>query len=203
MAVEAKNVLVGAPDQAVTGAILRADLDTELPTSAVSPIDPGFKGSGYVSEEGLTLTPERSTTDIRDWSGAAVRRILEEFDGTLAWEYLEINEESMKAYFGDDQVTITAATVDSGRQMTARLGAFELPRKSWAFKMKDGKNRILIVVPDGQVTEQGEMSFVKSGAIKLPVVLTTYPDAQGNNIYIHTDDGVFAASAPDDPGDDE
>ena len=77
--------------------------------------------------------------------------------------------------------------------MTAVLGAFELPRKSWLFRIKDGKKRVLIKVPDGQVTEQGEVSFIKTGAILWPVTLTTYPDSEGNNIYIITDDGEFAA----------
>lgn len=191
-AVNAQNVLVGAPDQLVTGAIQSAPLGTELPDTPLDPLDPAFTSSGFVSEEGLTLTPERSTTDIKDWSGTTVRRILEEFNGTLAWEHLEINEESLRNYAGDDNVSVEPATASSGTQITTALGAHELPRKSWVFRMKDGDARILIKVPVGQITEQGEISFTKSGAITLPVTLTTYPDASGNNIYIITDDGVFA-----------
>lgn len=191
--VNAQNVLVGAPDQKTTGAILSAPLETELPDSPLTAPDPAFKSSGYISEAGLTLTPERSTATIKDWSGAVIRQILEEFNGTLAWEHLETNQESLENYFGDENVTIAAATADTGEQMTAVLGAFELPRKSYLFRIKDGKRRVLIKVPDGQVTEQGEVAFTKTGAILWPVTLATFPDADGNNIYIITDDGVFAA----------
>lgn len=193
MAVEAKNVLVGAPDQTTTGAIQSAAIGTDLPENALDPIGSEFVGSGFVSDAGLTLTPDSSTTNIKDWSGATVRSILEEFNGTLAWEHLEINEESMRTYFGDENVTVTAATSSTGRQITATLGAYELPRKSWVFRMKDGRARILIVVPDGQITDRGEVSFVSTDAIKLPVTLATYPDASGHSVYIHTDDGVFTA----------
>lgn len=191
--VNAQNVLVGAPDQKTTGAILSAPLETVLPDSPLETPDAAFKSSGYISEAGLTLTPERSTASIKDWSGAIVRQILEEFNGTLAWEHLETNQESLENYFGDENVTVAAATASTGKQMTAVLGAFELPRKSYLFRIKDGKKRVLIKVPDGQVTEQGEVAFTKTGAILWPVTLSTFPDAEGNNIYIITDDGVFAA----------
>lgn len=121
-----------------------------------------------------------------------MRRILEEFNGTLAWEHLEVNEESLRNYAGDDNVTVEPATTSSGTQITTALGAYELPRKAWVFRMKDGDARILIKVPVGQITEQGEISFTKSEAIKLPVTLSAYPDEDGNSIYIITDDGVFA-----------
>jgi hypothetical protein len=63
--------------------------------------------------------------------------------------------------------------------------------------MKDGDARVLIVVPDGQVSETGEVSFVKSSALTWPVTLTTYPDADGVNVYIYLDDGtVLTAGVP-------
>ncbi|MDI3330130.1 MAG: hypothetical protein QJR09_05255 [Micrococcus sp.] len=194
MAVNAQNVLVGAPDQKTTGAILSAPTGTELPADPTAVPAPEFASSGYVSENGVTLTPERSTASIKDWSGAVIRQILEEFNGTLAWEHLETNEESLRNYFGDDQVTITPATSTTGEQIRAALGAHELPRKAWIFRIKDGKRRVLITVPDGQVTDQGEVSFTKTNAILWPVTLTTYPDADGNNIYITTDDGETIAA---------
>lgn len=193
MAVNAQNVLVGAPDQATTGAILSAPLGTTLPTSAVATTDPAFTGSGYISEDGLTLTPDSSTTDIKDWSGATVRRILEDFTGTLSWAHLETSEEALKNWFGDDNVTVTPPTSTTGTQIRATLGSYELPRKEWLFRMKDGAKRMLIVVPDGQVTSRDAVSFTKSNAITWPVELTAYPDAAGHSVYVYTDDGVFTA----------
>lgn len=193
MAVDAKNVLVGGPDQATTGAILSGGPTAVLPTKPGEAPATGWTDSGYISEDGLTMTPERSMAGIKDWSGATVKEALEEFNGTLAWAHLETNEAALKNYFGDDNVTITPATSTTGKIIKATMGATEMPRKPWQFRVKDGKAKVLIVVPDGQVSEQGEVSFVKSGAITWPVTLKTFPDAAGKNIYVYTDDGIFSA----------
>lgn len=197
MSVNASQVLTGAPDQLTTGPILSAPRGTALPSSIADTLDPAFADSGYVSEDGLTLTPERSTEVVRDWSGSVVRELLTEFAARLAWSHLETNEQSLKNYMGDDNVTVTAATSTEGKRITALLRSSEMPRKSWSFKMKDGDARVLIVVPDGQVSETGEVSFVKSSAVTWPVTLTTYPDADGVNVYIYLDDGtVLTAGVP-------
>ena len=193
MSVDSTKVLTGAPDQLTTGPILSAPVGSTLPTAALDPIDPAFEDSGYISDEGMNLTPERSTESIRDWSGAKIREILTEFAASLAWTHLETNEASLKNYFGDDNVTVTAATLTTGTQIAAALRDVELPRKAWVFKIKDGDNKVLIVVPDGQITETGEVSFTRAGAIMWPCTLTTFPDATGTHVYVYTDDGVFTA----------
>jgi hypothetical protein len=197
MSVIASNVLTGAPDQLTTGPILSAPRGTALPTAVDDTLDPAFEDSGYISEDGLTLTPERSTEQVRDWSGSVVRELLTEFAAKLAWAHLETNEQSLKNYLGDDNVTVTAADAENGKRITALLRSTELPRKPWVFKIKDGDSRVLIVVPDGQVSETGEVAFVKSGAITWPVTLSTYPDSAGVNVYIYLDDGtVLTAGVP-------
>jgi hypothetical protein len=197
MSVIASNVLTGAPDQLTTGPILSAPRGTALPSSIAAVLDPAFEDSGYISEDGLTLTPERSTEQVRDWSGSVVRELLTEFSAKLAWAHLETNEGSLKNYLGDDNVSVTAASATEGKRITALLRGTEMPRKPWVFKIKDGEARVLIVVPDGQVSETGEVAFVKSGALTWPVTMSTYPDAAGVNVYIYLDDGqILTAGVP-------
>ena len=187
--VNADQVRVGTPDQLTTGAILSAPTGTALPTSASAELDDGLVASGYVSADGLTLAPDMSTADINEWGGALVRRLLETFDGTLSWSHLETNENSLKNTFGDANVTVTPADSTHGKQIKVAIGASLPEVKSWAFKIKDGAERILIVVPRGQVTTVDEISFVSNDAIMWPVTLSTYPDSEGHCIYIYTDDG--------------
>lgn len=193
------DVRIGAPDQKVTGAIKHAPIGTTLPslssiTKAAVTIDGAFTGDEYVSEDGLTLAPSVSTTDIKDWSGATVRKVLESFDGTLNWTMISTNEGAMGVAFGAEHVTTSAATATHGAQTRTELGAHLPERQSWVFLMKDGDARIVIVVPDGQVTEVGEVTFASNSAVGWAVTLSTYPDANGENIYIMTDDGVVTAS---------
>lgn len=197
MSVKASQVLTGAPDQLTTGPILSAPRGTAIPTSLDDTIPAGFVDSGYISEDGLTLTPERSTETVRDWSGSVVRELLTEFTARLAWSHLETNEQSLRNYLGDDNVTVTDADATNGKRITALLRSTEMPRKPWLFKIKDGDARVLIAVPDGQISETGEVSFIKSGALTWPVTLSTYPDGDGVNVYIFLDDGqVLTAGVP-------
>lgn len=193
MALNASRVLIGTADQTnATGAIMSAPIGTPLPTTAIDTIDAAFTDSGYVSEDGLTLSPDLSTADINEWNGALVRRIKESFDGSLSWSHLETNEASLKNTFGDSNVTVTAATAAHGQQFAVAING-ELPEaKSWVFKLKDGDNRILVVVPNGQVTGIEDVSFTASDAIMWGVTLSCYPDSTGNSLYIYTDDGQTA-----------
>ena len=192
------DVRVGAPDQLTTGAIKHAPIGTTLPslssisTSGVE-LAEAFTGNEYVSEDGLTLAPEMSTTEIKDWSGATVRKVLESFDGTLSWTMISTNEGALGVAFGASHITKQAAATTHGTQLMVELGAFLPEAQSWVFLMKDGNARIVILVPNGQVTEVGEVTFAANAAVGWNVTLSTYPDASGNSIYILTDDGVVSA----------
>lgn len=195
MAVNSNNVFVGSPDQATTGAILSGTAQADVPETIDDVVFSGLTDSGYVNEDGVTITPEDSTESIKDWSGAEIRRILTEFTGTIAWTHLELSAGAARNYFGDDNVEVNPATETSGTQMRASLGKNELPVKAWYFKVKDGDKRVVVYVPKGQVSSRGEIPLTATGAITLPVELATYPDENGQNIYIFTDDGVFSAGA--------
>jgi hypothetical protein len=192
------DVRVGAPEQGVTGAIKHAPLGTAIPTladitKASVTINQAFTGDEYVSEDGLTLAPSMSTTEIKDWSGATVRKVLESFDGTLSWTMISTNEGALSIAFGSGHVTTSAATATNGAQVQAALGAYLPEEQAWVFLMKDGDARIVIAVPDGQITEVGEVTFASNAAVGWNVTLSCYPDTNGNCIYIMTDDGVVTA----------
>lgn len=191
--IDVTKVLVGAPDQKTTGAILDAPVGTALPKDSVAHLDEAFKSSGYVSKDGLELAMDRSTNDIKDWSGATVRKILESFDSTLSWSEIQMSYESLCHAFGAGNVEKTPATAEHGEQITVKINSSLPSPRSWVFNMKDGAAKIRICVPNGQVTNVDAIKFAAGDAIALPITLSCYPDADGNSIYIHTDDGVVSA----------
>lgn len=193
MAVNSKNVFVGAPDQSVTGAILTGTETDTIPAQLSDFVFDALTDSGYVGEDGVKITPSESTQSIKDWSGAEIRRLLTEFTGEISWTHLELSAQAAKNYFGDANVSISAATSSKGTQMRAALAKTTMPVKAWYFKVKDGDRRLVVFVPHGQVTQRGEIPLNSTAAVTLPVTLATYPDAGGKNIYIYTDDGVFSA----------
>lgn len=193
MSVDSKNVFIGAPDQAVTGAILTGP-ETDVVPETIDDFDfDEMDDSGYVSEDGVTITPSESTESIKDWSLKVIRKILTEFDGTVEWTHLELSVGALKTYMGEDNVDVTAATASTGTQVRSAIAGKQRPIKSWVFKIKDGVRRAVVFVPHGQITERGEIPLTASGAVTLPVTLSTYPDADENNIYVYTDDGVVEA----------
>lgn len=193
MGVNSKDVFVGAPDQQVTGAILTGPETDTIPATIDDIVFTGLDDSGYVGEDGVTITPTESTESIKDWSLKVIRKILTEFDATIAWAHLALDEFSLKNYMGDDNVEVVAATATKGTLTRAAIAGEARPTKAWYFKIKDGNRRAVVLVPHGQITERGEIALLASAAITLPVTLTTYPDTAGKSIYIYLDDGVVSA----------
>lgn len=192
--VDASKVLVGAPDQSgASGAVKWGDVGSTLPKSARDTVDLSFNSGGYVSSDGVVITPSLSTTNVTEWGGATVRKLLESFDGTVQLSFIQMSKDEASAVFGEGNVTETAATASSGTQLKIGIGAHLPERHAWVFAMKDGKALIKVVLPDAQVTEWAEIAFVPNSPIPLPATISCYPDASGNALYIMTDDGVFSA----------
>ena len=196
--VNSSKVYLGLADQsAVTGAIscgapidvssIPADIDAALT------LIQGFTSSGYVSEDGLGLSQDYSTNDIREWNGATVRTVLESFSGTITWSAIQFDADSAKQAYGADNVTVTAATTTHGEQIRIGIGAHLPGVQSWGFRMKDGDARIVVFVPRGQVTAVDEITFSATDPVAFGNTLTCYDDGTGNSIYILTDDGVKSA----------
>ena len=189
MPVALKSIFAGGPDQLVTGAILSAVTGTALPTDETTALNASFKDSGYISDSGLKIGTNQNNTEITDWSGNVVRDILQSYGNQLSWEHLEWNLESLKNFLGDANVT-AVTTAGSPTKITAKFNGDEMPTKEWVFNVKDGIRKLRVVVPNGKVSERGEISFTKGDAVKLPITLKTYPDASGNHIYVYSSDGV-------------
>lgn len=198
MGINAKEVFIGLADQSTTtGALCRGDViagasvpaDIDAAITAIS----GFTSSGYVSEDGATLTTDISTTDLKEWNKNTVRRLLDSFDGTVSLTLIQLDEEGAKQCFGEDNVTVTAATSTKGKRMKIAIGASLPEPQAWALRMKDGDARMLVLIPSGQVTSGVEITFVANDAIKLPVTISANDDGTGHSMYIFTDDGIVAA----------
>ena len=70
MAGTATNVTAGKPKTA--GAVFCAPVGTTLPTDAVTALANTFKDLGFVSEDGVTRSISKSTTNIKEWGGGVV-----------------------------------------------------------------------------------------------------------------------------------
>src|SRR5690606_15237495 len=117
MASSVANVFAALPD--VAGALRRAPLGTDGPTSATGVLDPGFVALGYIGADGFTESNTRDTTKKKAFGGATVKILQTDYASTITFTFLEsLNAEVLKAVFGEDNVTVTPATDTEGTQVT-------------------------------------------------------------------------------------
>lgn len=195
---DANRVIIGAPEQLTTGAGLVAPVGTALPkladlTRSGLELDEAFKPYGYVTEDGITLSFGMSTGTIKDWGLNSVKRYLEEFDGKLSFSFMETSSAVLGLLVGEDNVEAVAATEQDGAKAMAKFGPWMAPAKSWVFKVKDGDARIVIVVPNGQVTSISDVTVNATSAVTWGVDLSCNVGPDGASIIVMTDDGLVSA----------
>lgn len=173
MTLDASNVRV-----AVSGWVATADPGTAIPTSADDGIPAGFEDLGYVSEDGVVQSINSSTSDIKAWQdGAVVRKVQTSHDLTYSFTLIETKPAVLENYYGNYL---------SG---TVKVTADQLPRKPWVIDVLDGDTVITIAIPDGQVTERGDITYATGDAIGYEVTVTCYPDSTGTKAYLYIDNG--------------
>ncbi len=159
MALTADNVNV-----AVTGKVYVAPTTATAPTGSDSTLT-GFTELGYVSADGITVTHDRSTSQIRAWQNSdLVREVTTEATTTYALMLLESNEDVIEAYFG---ATITGGKVQVNPSSTGG-------RKSWVIDVVDGADVIRHYIPTGEVTAVEAQTFANGEAIGYGITITAY-----------------------------
>jgi hypothetical protein len=175
VATTAANVQVG-----VTGHVYTAPLGTALPVTPTATLNAAFQEVGYINEDGLVTSTSTDQNDIKAWqNGDIVRRVQTSHDFTIQFTMLETNEKVLEVYYGN----FTHGAL--GAPGVATVRGEQGYRAAWVFDVIDGSEEIRIVIPDGQVTERDDVSYVNGDAIQYGVTLTTYPDVSSNKAYIY------------------
>lgn len=151
---DANKVTVGKPK--IGGSLYVAPLGTAVPTDATTQLGNDFVCLGYVSEDGVTNSISRTVEDIKAWGGDVVHSSQTEKTDDFKFVLIEaLNENVLRAYFGDDNVTGDLST-----GMVINVNLNELENKAWVFEMILN-NSVLkrIVVPSAKVVECEEVTY--------------------------------------------
>ena len=192
MSADPKKTSVGKP--AIGGGVFRAPLGTTLPTDAKTSLAAAFKNMGYVSDEGVVNSKTRENTEVNAWGGDKVRDLQTSKTDTFQMTFIEArNTDVLKAVHGDSNVT------ESGGMITIRENSKELDRAVWVIDeiMNDGYLK-RTVIPDGKVTEVGDVTHKDDELLGYQVTIAAYPytsyDGDTHREFIEADSGSSGQS---------
>ena len=173
----AANVTTGK--RRVDGGIYFAPAGTTLPTDATTALATAFKNLGYVSEDGVTNSQSRETTEIKEWGGGVVDNPQTGFTDTFQFTLIEsLNTDTLKAIYGSSNVTEASGAI------TIAVGTDEAPSGVWVIDMIQKGNKLKrIVIPNGKVTELGDIVYKADEAVGYDVTVSAALDANGKPHY--------------------
>lgn len=154
-----------------TGMFYHAPAGTALPTSlSTAPTTP-WAHVGDVTSDGITLALEKSVENLRNWANVIKRAIVTDHTETVQSPIMDTTAESLKAVFGDENVTA------ANDKVTVNLSAADLPeQEAFLWIMKDGDDMMAIGCTHGQVTAVDNVSFAPGSAINWTPTITAMGD---------------------------
>ncbi|MER8067195.1 hypothetical protein ABTZ59_02615 [Streptomyces sp. NPDC094034] len=176
---------------AVTGAAYVAPPKATLPTDAITPWPDTATDIGWISDDGITESNSADTTEIKGWQGGqTVRKVISSSEMTFAFTAIETSKTVLELYHKGSKVETT-----SGKSVLA-IKAPGPDRRTFGFDVIDGDSHIRIAIPDGEVTETGNITYKGDQAVAYELTITAYPGPDGTVAIKYSDDPAWG-SAPE------
>lgn len=163
------------------GAIYRAPLGTALPTDASTALSSAFVELGFVSEDGVTNNNTADSETVKDWGGTTVLVLQQEKPDEWTLTLIEsLNPEVLKTVYGDSKVTYN----ESAGTITVQATAEQIADKVFVIDMQvKGGALKRVVIPNGSLSEVGEIVYKADEAIGYEITLNALPDNSGVTHY--------------------
>lgn len=172
-----KNV---STTRGVTGGYIfrAATTVTDVPTNATwTPTNEGWKCLGYIPEDGLTESVSQdSSTSLRDINLDLLDEVSGSYTETLNFALMEVKADALAVYYGSQNVTDVTGLITVDHNWSK---AEETMQYALLLLLKDDR-KMVKYIPQGKVSERGDVTLNKTTAHQHEVTLTYTNDNTGS-----------------------
>lgn len=183
------EVLVGAG--LATGHFYHAPAGTPLPEHPFATLDKAWAKVGDITVDGVTITTDKSTDNLKNWANKIKRTILTDHTESVDAPVMDTTEATMKTLFGEENVKITEATSEHGKLIDVHLSADDLPEpEAFLFIVKDGEAGAMLGCTKGQITALADIALTPTTGVTYDATIT----GQDDGFHYVIDDGEKVVS---------
>lgn len=168
-----------------TGMFYHAPEGTSFPSYPTETLGVSWEKVGDITQDGITLTLDKSTENLKNWANVIKRVIMTDHSETIQAPIMDTTQEVLETVLGSSNVSTTAANATHGKLVTAALSSSSLPgAECFLFLMKDGDDTIALGCT-GQIQSMESVTFAPGAAITWTPTITVL----NNSLEMITDDG--------------
>lgn len=184
MAVDADEIVVGA-----NGSVYVAPVGTAGPTDTTTALNASFIDLGYVSDDGVEITPGMDSADINAWqSFYPVRRIVTARTLEISLTLLQWNEDSIELAFGGGSVATNV-----GVYTYTPPSPDEIDYRAMVVEWADDTKNYRLHIPKVLVTDTSSLSLNRTDPAGLALTFSAQGTDGASTFSLITDDPAFAA----------
>lgn len=185
----AANVTTG---KGVTGGyifsapFLAATVDALLADKAFATLPAAFVCLGHITSDGIVISESKSTDTTNDMNGDPIMVTAADRTENARFTLAERSEAALKEQYGHDNVNVSggvAVIEHNNKDKAHRVYVAELVKK-------DGK-RLRQIIPDGQVSEVGDLTENSSTILAREITIAcntyTWTEGSGDSAVTHSD----------------
>ncbi|GGK61213.1 hypothetical protein Sme01_02850 [Sphaerisporangium melleum] len=174
-----------ADDLAVVGAdggAWAAPLGTAQPVDPRSAPASPWMAIGAISDDGLSMGFDEDSESFTPWGlSSPFRTVVTSSTRTFQFTMWETKRPVVRSLMFRQDIANLDPT--DGVVSFAESGTVTPDRRSWIFDIYDGENFERIYVPEGEITDRGDITAAQGEMQGYEVTVTAYPDSAGNISY--------------------
>lgn len=175
------DILVAGTDASVAGGYFQVGPTTApAPTDATKPLGSGYANAGLITTDGVTVSETKTSTPIKDATGAIVRTVVTEYGVRVTLSLLAPTLKSFQLMYGAGNVS-----QDANGNVVRRFRKAETALQSWAIHFVDEGLKVRLYLPLAQIVETSDVVYNVETPTSYEITLECRPDADGVYAYEH------------------